>query len=151
MREAKAYRTRNTFRATHFTDIIGRAESELNISRLKENLSMTDEERNRAIDFIVDQQAKNSVRIERLIEAHEKAERRLDRDENKLERLERILKLMIKAGRRERRTRSEADERLTNALLELAEAHKQTEASIAHTDGRLDALIDIVRQRMNGQ
>ena len=63
---------------------------------------MTDEERNRAIDFIVDQQAKNSVRIERLIEAHEKAEHRLDRDEYKLDRLERILKLMIRAGRRER-------------------------------------------------
>ena len=31
---------------------------------------MTDEERNRTIDFIVDQQAKNSVRVERLIEAH---------------------------------------------------------------------------------
>ena len=104
---------------------------------------MTDEERNRAIDFIVDQQAKNSVRIERLIEAHEKAERRLDRDEDKLDRLERVLKLMIRAGRRERQTRSEADERLTNALAELAH-------SIAHTDSKLDVLVDIVRQRNGG-
>ncbi len=111
---------------------------------------MTNEERDRAIDFIVDEQAKNSVRIERLIEVHEKAERRLDRGENKLDRLERILKLMIRAGRRERSTRSAADERLTNALAELAEAQKQTEASIAHTDSRLDALIDIVRQRNGG-
>jgi len=104
---------------------------------------MTDEERNRAIDFIVDQQAKNSVRIERLIEVHEKAERRLDRDENKLDRLERILKLMIRAGRRERNARSKADDRLTNALAELAQ-------SIAHTDGKLDVLVDIVRQRNGG-
>ena len=104
---------------------------------------MTDEERNRAIDFIVDQQAKNSVRIERLIEAHEKAERRLDRDEYKLNRLERILELMIRAGRRERSTRSEADERLTNALTVLAQ-------SIAHTDSKLDVLVDIVRQRNGG-
>ena len=104
---------------------------------------MTDEERNRAIDFIVDQQAKNSVRIERLIEAHEKAEHRLDRDEYKLDRLERVLKLMIRAGRRERQTRSEADERLTNALAELAH-------SIAHTDSKLDVLVDIVRQRNGG-
>ena len=104
---------------------------------------MTDEERNRAIDFIVDQQAKNSVRIERLIEAHEKAERRLDRDEYKLDRLERVLKLMIRAGRRERRTRSEPDERLTNGLAELAQ-------SIAHTDNKLDVLVDIVRQRNGG-
>ena len=104
---------------------------------------MTDEERNRAIDFIVDQQAKNSVRVERLIEAHEKAERRLDRGEYKLDRLERILTLMIRAGRRERRTRSEADERLTNGLAELAQ-------SIAHTDNKLDVLVDIVRQRTGG-
>ena len=104
---------------------------------------MTDEERNRAIDFIVDQQAKNSVRIERLIEAHEKAEHRLVRDEYKLDRLERILKLMIRAGRRERSTRSEADERLTNALAVLAQ-------SIAHTDSKLDVLVDIVRQRNGG-
>ena len=104
---------------------------------------MTDEERNRTIDFIVDQQAKNSVRIERLIEAHEKAERRLDRDEYKLDRLERVLKLMIRAGRRERQTQSEADERLTNALADLAR-------SIAHTDSKLDVLADIVRQRNGG-
>ncbi len=105
---------------------------------------MTNEERDRAIDFIVDQQVKNSVRIERLIEAHEKAERRLDRDEYKLDRLERIMKLMIRAGRRERQTRSEADERLTNALAGLAQ-------SMTHIDSRLDALINIVMQQKNGQ
>jgi|SRR5436853_7502029 len=95
------------------------------------------------LNFIVDQQAKNSVRIERLIEAHEKAEHRLDRNEYKSDRLERILTLMIRAGRRERRTRSEADERLTNGLAELAQ-------SIAHTDNKLDVLVDIVRQRNGG-
>ena len=71
------------------------------------------------------------------------AERRLDRDEYKLDRLERVLKLMIRAGRRERQTRSEADERLTNALAELAH-------SIAHTDSKLDVLVDIGRQRNGG-
>ena len=35
---------------------------------------MTDEERQRAMDFIVDQQAKNSVEIEKLLESHRKAE-----------------------------------------------------------------------------
>jgi hypothetical protein len=105
---------------------------------------MTDQERQRAMDFIVAQQAKNSVEIERLNELHSKAEHRFDREE-------RILKLMIRAGRRERRTRSEADNRLTNALAELAEAQKRTEASIAHTDGKLDALVDIVRQTLNGR
>jgi len=105
---------------------------------------MTDEERQRAMDFIVEQQAKNSVETERLNELYRKAEHRFDRDE-------RILKLMIRAGRRERRTRSEADNRLTNALAELAEAQTRTEASLAHTDGKLDALVDIVRQGKNGR
>jgi hypothetical protein len=110
---------------------------------------MTDEERQRAMDFIVEQQAKNSVAIDKLIESHRKAELRLGLTENRLDRDERILKLMIMAGRRERRTRSDADDRLTNALAELAEAQKRTEASIAHTDGKLDALVDIVRQSRN--
>ena len=104
---------------------------------------MTDEERQRAMDFIVEtlgrlsvNDQKHDTRLEKLIESHEKAEHRLDRDEQ-------ILKLMIRAGRRERQTRSEADERLTKALAALAESQ-------AHTDNRLDALIDIVRQQQNG-
>ena len=111
---------------------------------------MTQEELERAIDFIVGTLGRLSVngqkqdtRLDKLIESHEKAEHRLGRDE-------RILRLMIKAGRRERSTRSEADERLTNALAELAEAQKQTEESIAHTDSKLDVLVDIVRQRNGG-
>jgi len=95
------------------------------------------------MDFIVEQQAKNSVAIDKLIESQHKAELRFERDEFRLDRDERILKLMVKAGRRERRTRSEAEERLTKALAALAESQ-------AHADSRLDALIDIVRQQRNG-
>ena len=65
-------------------------------------------------------------------------------------RLERVTKLMVKAGLRERKNRSEADERLTAALTDLAEAQKKTEASIAHTDSKVDALVDMMRKRMNG-
>ena len=98
---------------------------------------MTDEERQRAMDFIVQQSAKFSVEIEQLNESYRKAEHRFDRDE-------RILKLMIRAGRR-------ADKRLTKALVELTEKQKRTEDSIAHTDSKLDALIDIVRADRNGR
>ena len=70
-------------------------------------------------------------------------EQRLDRDEYRLDRYERMLKLMIRAGRRERTIRREQDERYDRRYQELL-------ASQAHTDSRLDALIDIVRQRMNG-
>ena len=105
---------------------------------------MTDEERQRAMDFIVETLGRLSVndqsqdaRLDKLIESHEKAYHRLDRDE-------RILKLMIRAGRR-------ADKRLTKALVELTEKQKRTEDSIAHTDTKLHALIDIVRADHNGR
>ena len=73
-----------------------------------------------------------------------------------LSRLERIMKLMVRAGReREHRRETNAQfdaqfSRVNQALAELAEAQKRTEASIAHTDSKLDALVDIVRQRTNG-
>jgi hypothetical protein len=112
---------------------------------------MTDEERQRAMDFIVEQTAKNSVAIEKLLESHRKAEHRFDRDE-------RILKLMIGSGRRARRELREQDSQfkqqmgvVNEKLAALADAQARTEASIAHTDKRLDALIDIVRADRNGR
>lgn len=91
---------------------------------------MTNEERQRAMDFILETQARLTV-------TDEKHEKRLDR-------LERIAKLMVRAGLRERRTRSEADIRLSKALAELAESQK-------HSDGKLDALVGIVRRQQNGR
>ncbi len=112
---------------------------------------MTDEERQRAMDFIVARQAKNSVDTENLNELYRKAEHRFDRDE-------RILKLMIKAGRRARQHMREQDRisleqraHVDEKFVALAEAQTRTEASIAHTDKRLDALIDIVREGRNGR
>ena len=111
---------------------------------------MTNEERERAMDFIVEQQAKNAAQLEVLIEAHRKAENRLsltetrqDRSEYRLDRYESLLKMMIRAGRRERSLRREQDKRYDKRYRELL-------ASQAHSDSKLDALVDIVRQRMNG-
>jgi hypothetical protein len=112
---------------------------------------MTDEERQRAMDFIVSQQAKSVVEIDKLIESHRRAEHRFDRDE-------RVLKLMIRAGRRARDHMREQDVRfagqigiVNEKLAELAQAQVRTEASIAHTDSRLDALIDIVGRQQDGR
>ena len=119
---------------------------------------MTDEERQRAMDFIVAQQAKNSVEIDRLLESHRRAEHRLDRnehrldrdehrldrDEHRLDRDERILKLMIKAGRRTRQYLREQDARVAEEMAKMREFQ-------AHSDKRLDALIDIVRADRNGR
>ena len=114
------------------------------IRRKRHDPPMTDEERQRAMDFIVAQQAKNSVEIEKLNETYRNAEHRFDRDE-------RILKLIIRAGRRARhemRERDkqlrEQDDRLERRMTEIAEFQ-------AHSDRRLDALIDIVRNGRNGK
>lgn len=102
----------------------------------KERL-MTREERQRAMEFIVQQQAKNEVELERINESFRQAEHRFDRDE-------RILKLMIKAGRRARQKIREQDELWSRQHAELVESGK-------HTDRRLDALIDIVHADRNGR
>ncbi|MFN2576779.1 MAG: hypothetical protein ABR607_03705 [Pyrinomonadaceae bacterium] len=97
---------------------------------------MTNEQMERKMGFIVETLARVAVNDEK--------------HDLRLSRLERIAKLMVRAGRRERRARSQADEGLKKAMTELAEAQQRTEESITHTDKRLNALIDIIRQQQNG-
>jgi hypothetical protein len=104
---------------------------------------MTNEHLERKMEFIVDTLARISVNDEKRQQGQQKHEHCLDR-------LERIIGLMVRVGLRERRVRSETDERLTKALTELAEAQRRTEESLVHTDRRLDALIDIVGRQRNG-
>jgi hypothetical protein len=85
---------------------------------------MTDEERQRQMDFILGQQAKFTVDMDELRASDERAARRLDR-------LERIVKLAVRAGLRERHGRREQDERITAVV----------DAQI-HQDERMTALID---------
>ena len=88
------------------------------------------------MDFIVEQQLRFSVDIEQLNESYRKAEGRFDRDE-------RILKLMIRAGRRVRREMRERPKQFMDEMQVMKEFQ-------AHSDRRLDALIDIVRADRNG-
>jgi len=105
---------------------------------------MTDEERQRAMDFIVEQSAKNAVGIEQLLESQRRAELRVDVHDHRLDRYERILKLMIGAGRRVRREMRERHKQFMDELQVMKEFQ-------AHSDSRLDALIDIVRADRNGR
>ena len=108
---------------------------------LHEEISaMTDDERQRAIDFIVEQQAKHSVQLDKLIESHRRAEHRFDRDE-------RILKLMIRAGARARAEMREHDKQLREQHEHFQKEMREIKDFQAHSDKRLDALIDIVRHR----
>jgi hypothetical protein len=112
---------------------------------------MTDEERQHTMDFIVEQQAQFFSGLQkleesqlRLEESQIRAENRMNRADGRIDRLERIVKLMIKAGSRARRHMREQDERFERRFAALMEAQ-------AHTDRRLDALIEIVREQRNGR
>ena len=81
--------------------------------------------------------------------------------EQRFDRLERIVKLMIKAGLRARVQSRDQNEKITiiiDAQMRNEERFARNEErfarlaeSQAHTDRRLDALIDIVRNGRNGK
>ena len=66
---------------------------------------MTPEERERLMEFILQSQAGSEIRLQRIEESHEKSVKRTDR-------LERLAKLFVGAGRRERRERRAVDEKV---------------------------------------
>jgi hypothetical protein len=73
--------------------------------------------------------------------------------EQRFDRLERIAKLLIKAGMRTRREMNEKINILLDAQIKNEERFAQTDEKIArltesqaHSDRRLDALIDIIRR-----
>jgi hypothetical protein len=88
--------------------------------------------------------------------------------ELRLDRVERIAKLFARVGLRERRRQREQDEKINIVLnwqvgneerfAKLAEAHTRLEDALselaesqAHSDRRLDALIDMFREWRNGR
>lgn len=81
--------------------------------------------------------------------------------EQRLDRLERIAKLMVRVELRDRRREREQDEKINMIIdaqvkneerfAKLAEAQTGLAISQAHTDRRLDALIDIIRDQRNGK
>ncbi|MBC8029869.1 MAG: hypothetical protein H7Z16_07145 [Pyrinomonadaceae bacterium] len=81
--------------------------------------------------------------------------------EERLDRLERIAKLLVRAGLRARREMRQQDDKITimidaqikneERFAKLANAQTQLSESQAHTDRRLDALIDIIREGRNGK
>ena len=81
--------------------------------------------------------------------------------EERLDRLERIAKLLVRAGLRARREMRQQDDKITimmdaqikneERFAKLAEAQTELAKSQAHADRRLDALIDIVKEGRNGK
>jgi hypothetical protein len=74
--------------------------------------------------------------------------------EQRFDRLERIVKLMIKASLRARRQTREHDQKIgiiIDAQIRNEERFAKLTESQIHTDQRLDALIDIIREGRNGK
>jgi hypothetical protein len=91
---------------------------------------MSEDQTQRKMDFIIEQQAKSEQRISRL---------------------ERVMKLAIRAGLRERRDTRHNINALINAQLHTDEAMAKLAEAQAHTDERLSALIDVVNEGRSGQ
>lgn len=94
---------------------------------------MTDEEINRKFDTVADHLATLAVN-------QQKSDARLDR-------LERVLMLAIRANQRERKETREGINALVAAQTHTEEALAKLAESQAHADRRIDALIDIVQGR----
>jgi hypothetical protein len=107
---------------------------------------MSDDERERIMNFIVERQERIASQQERFTEQQAQSEHRIGR-------LERVMKLAIRAGWRERReTRRSIDALITaqlhtdDAMARMADAQAKLAESQGHTDRRLDALIDVVKE-----
>jgi len=81
--------------------------------------------------------------------------------EERLDRLERIARLLVRAGLRARRELRQQDDKITimidaqikneERFAKLAQAQTELAESQKHTNRRLDALIDIVKEGRNGK
>src|SRR6266496_2189851 len=108
---------------------------------------MTNEEIQKTMEFILEQQAQFAVNIQRLQEERV-------RDNPRLTRLEESFQLLVQLAQNTD-TRLDRIESTTTALESTTTALESNMAALAaaqtHTDERLSALIDIVREGRNGE
>jgi hypothetical protein len=85
----------------------------------------------------------------------------MKKSEERLDRLERIARLLVRAGLRARRELRQQDDKITimidaqikneERFAKLAQAQTELAESQTHTDHRLDALIEILKESRNGK
>ncbi len=104
---------------------------------------MTDEDINRKFDVVAGHLATLAVN-------QQKAEERAAKADTRIDRMERVLMLAIRANQRERKETREGINALVAAQTHTEESLAKLAESQTHTDKRLDALIDIVQAGRNG-
>jgi ABC-type transporter Mla subunit MlaD len=112
---------------------------------------MTNEEMQRKMEFIIEQQAQFAVNIQKLEEAQTNAEARMTRLEGAVVGVVGLIDRIIKA--QERTDENVAE--LAKQVLALAEAQARTDQKLAETNDRLNTLITVVErfisEHRNGQ
>jgi chromosome segregation ATPase len=103
-------------------------------------MTMTSEEMQKTMEFIIEQQAQFATNIQKL------QEERM-RDDSRTKRLEESFQLLVQLAQN---TDTRLDT-LESSMATLAEAQAHLAETQAHTDERLSALIDIVREGRNGK
>ncbi|HLN99645.1 MAG TPA: hypothetical protein VK208_14390 [Pyrinomonadaceae bacterium] len=85
----------------------------------------------------------------------------MKKTDDRLDRLERIARLLVRAGLRARRELRQQDDKITimmdaqikneERFAKLAQAQTELAESQAHNERRLDALLDLVKESRNGK
>lgn len=100
---------------------------------------MTNEEMQRKMEFIIEQQAQFAVNIQKLEESQTRAEKRMGELEGAMVTVVNLVGQLAEAQER-------TDARLSQLATEIAEAQKRTEAALAETSERLNSLIIVVER-----
>ncbi|CAN5352602.1 hypothetical protein BH18ACI2_BH18ACI2_04410 [soil metagenome] len=112
---------------------------------------MTNEEMQKTMQFILEQQAQFTVGMQELKEAHAGSEKRITQLEGAMVGVVNMFGKLTEAQIRQ----AEAQKISDTKMAELAEAQKQTDEQMRHTDERLSALINVVERyfsdRRNGK
>ena len=101
---------------------------------------MTNEEIQRVMEFIIKRQESFAEGMEQMRVSHAKAEERISKLETAFVGIFEMVSDLAKAQKT-----------LTDTVTQLAESQKQLTESLAHTDQRVNVLIDIIEQGRNGK
>ena len=112
---------------------------------------MNEEERQRQMDFILNQQAQFAADIQKLQESLSALMESQAETAQIVNRLAAVTVEGFKQTNAKIDTLIDAQTRTEGALTRLAEAQTQLAEAQTHTDQRLDALIDIIREGRNGK
>jgi hypothetical protein len=129
--------------------IAQQAQFRADMQELKESQLRADLRANERTEREDARMQREEARMERTNARMDRVDALMDRGNLRLDRLERILKLTIKAGRRVRRELREEDERFGRRLAEIAELISGLGRTQAHHDQRLAALADTVDHQRN--